>query len=159
MRALESTDTHCCERGRALRSVHSKRVKGERFLSSLTPVQKTAAEEAKSQAAAVEAKERAAREEAARKAEEEARELAACEEARKKAEEEAKKKAEEEAAAAAECVVCFKEDGGDLCVFVPCGHLCVCAECAEKIMASSKQCPMCNGVAVWCGVMKEIYRP
>ena len=44
MRALESTDTHCCERGRALRSVHSKRVKGERFLSSLTPVQKTAVE-------------------------------------------------------------------------------------------------------------------
>ena len=90
---------------------------------------------------------------------EEARELAACEEARKKAEEEAKKKAEEEAAAAAECVVCFKEDGGDLRVFVPCGHLCVCAECADMIMAASKQCPMCNGVAVWCGVMKGIYRP
>ena len=29
--------------------------------------------------------------------------------------------------------------------FVPCGHACCCKGCGEKIMASSRRCPMCNG--------------
>ena len=42
-------------------------------------------------------------------------------------------------AAHAECVVCL--DGRVQCAVVPCGHYCVCAECAVGLT----MCPMCRG--------------
>lgn len=42
-----------------------------------------------------------------------------------------------------ECAVCF--DGPKSHIFVPCGHVCVCKECADSIIASTKQCPICRG--------------
>jgi len=30
------------------------------------------------------------------------------------------------------------------CLYVPCNHLAVCAECDADIMAASLPCPMCN---------------
>jgi hypothetical protein len=44
--------------------------------------------------------------------------------------------------AQSECCVCLDE--GKSHAFVPCGHLCVCAGCAESIMSSlKKECPSC----------------
>jgi hypothetical protein len=48
--------------------------------------------------------------------------------------------------AQSECCVCL--DTAKSHAFVPCGHLCVCAACAESIMSSSKkECPSCRGPA------------
>jgi hypothetical protein len=48
--------------------------------------------------------------------------------------------------APSECCVCLDEAKSH--AFVPCGHLCVCAECAESIMSSlKKECPSCRGPA------------
>jgi len=43
---------------------------------------------------------------------------------------------------AAECVVCL--DVPPVCALVPCGHLVLCAECAEAVMAGSRACPTCR---------------
>jgi hypothetical protein len=44
---------------------------------------------------------------------------------------------------AAGCVVCW--DSPTSHVFIPCGHLCACSQCAGAIMASEKPvCPMCR---------------
>ena len=40
------------------------------------------------------------------------------------------------------CVVCM--DNERSCLYVPCNHLAVCAECDADIMAASLPCPMCN---------------
>ena len=40
------------------------------------------------------------------------------------------------------CVVCM--DSERSCLYVPCNHLAVCAECDADIMAASLPCPMCN---------------
>ena len=43
-----------------------------------------------------------------------------------------------------ECVVCMDRDHE--VVIVPCGHYCLCGECAQVIeKTSSKKCPMCRG--------------
>jgi hypothetical protein len=48
--------------------------------------------------------------------------------------------------AQSECCVCLDEAKSH--AFVPCGHLCVCAGCAESIMSSlKKECPSCRGPA------------
>ena len=31
-------------------------------------------------------------------------------------------------------------------VFIPCGHVCSCEECGEKIIEDSKICPICKSV-------------
>lgn len=42
-----------------------------------------------------------------------------------------------------ECCVCM--DGESTMVFVPCGHLCVCAECANALRLDyNRRCPMCR---------------
>ena len=41
-----------------------------------------------------------------------------------------------------ECSVCL--DAAATHVYVPCGHLATCAACAEALMASTKQCPICR---------------
>ena len=40
------------------------------------------------------------------------------------------------------CVVCM--DNERSCLYVPCNHLAVCAECDADIMAACLPCPMCN---------------
>ena len=40
------------------------------------------------------------------------------------------------------CVVCM--DNERSCLYVPCNHLVVCAECDADITAASLPCPMCN---------------
>jgi len=48
--------------------------------------------------------------------------------------------------AQSECCVCLDEAKSH--AFVPCGHLCVCAGCAQSIMSSlKKECPSCRGPA------------
>ena len=44
-----------------------------------------------------------------------------------------------------ECVVCM--DGENTHTFVPCGHKCVCGECAKTIMRTAAECPTCRGEA------------
>ena len=51
------------------------------------------------------------------------------------------------------CVICF--DGAKTRVFVPCGHLCVCAACGENVMASTKRCPIC---VTECTLVMPIFR-
>ena len=41
-----------------------------------------------------------------------------------------------------DCVVCLDEQRSH--IFGPCGHYCVCKECCETIMQSSKSCPICR---------------
>ena len=40
------------------------------------------------------------------------------------------------------CVVCLEEEKEVL--LLPCSHLCLCSACAQSIMASTKQCPVCR---------------
>ena len=40
-----------------------------------------------------------------------------------------------------ECVVCM--EAAKTHVFVPCGHMCVCAKCAATLMAHTRLCPAC----------------
>jgi len=49
--------------------------------------------------------------------------------------------AELKLAESTECSVCM---GHKNHVLIPCGHVCVCEQCAANIMASSKQCPVCR---------------
>ena len=42
-----------------------------------------------------------------------------------------------------ECVVCM--DAARTHLFVPCGHQCVCAACAETLRRGKRPCPMCRG--------------
>ena len=43
-----------------------------------------------------------------------------------------------------ECVVCLGSPS--TCAFVPCGHQCVCEDCARAVSASAiRACPMCRG--------------
>ena len=41
-----------------------------------------------------------------------------------------------------ECVICLTEDKNTLCK--PCKHVSTCHACAQVIMASNKQCPICR---------------
>ena len=41
-----------------------------------------------------------------------------------------------------ECVVCM--DGENTHMFTPCGHKCVCKECADLIMGGTSECPNCR---------------
>ena len=40
------------------------------------------------------------------------------------------------------CVVCQHQDA--IMAIVPCGHMCLCAECSSSIMVNNKQCPLCR---------------
>ena len=45
-----------------------------------------------------------------------------------------------------ECIVCFEPNKSH--AFIPCGHLCVCAKCAEEhYSAADIVCPMCRDKA------------
>ena len=41
-----------------------------------------------------------------------------------------------------ECVICM--DKGYEVVFVPCGHYCLCENCANQILETTKKCPLCR---------------
>ena len=45
-----------------------------------------------------------------------------------------------------ECVVCMDEENTHM--FMPCGHKCVCKECADLIMGGTAECPNCRTKAV-----------
>jgi hypothetical protein len=42
---------------------------------------------------------------------------------------------------AGECCVCMTEEKN--WIFIPCGHACVCKDCAKDIMGSTRECPLC----------------
>ena len=42
----------------------------------------------------------------------------------------------------AECVVCM--DAAPSHMLIPCGHVCVCAACAERCLETTRECPMCR---------------
>ena len=50
------------------------------------------------------------------------------------------------------CVVCFDEPVTH--AMVPCGHLCICEACSDKVMAASKKCPICCQA---CNISMRIY--
>ena len=41
-----------------------------------------------------------------------------------------------------ECVVCMDEENTHM--FTPCGHKCVCKDCADLIMGGKAECPNCR---------------
>ena len=41
------------------------------------------------------------------------------------------------------CVICLSEERS--VVIVPCGHYCMCTDCAGHIAHSTQKCPMCRG--------------
>lgn len=43
----------------------------------------------------------------------------------------------------AECLVCMSGPK-DMCC-IPCGHVCMCAACAEQVQQASNACPLCRG--------------
>jgi len=43
---------------------------------------------------------------------------------------------------ATDCIICM-ENEYDV-VMVPCGHYCMCHECADKILGSTSKCPICR---------------
>lgn len=49
---------------------------------------------------------------------------------------------EEENKPAKECVVCYEEDAV-WCVY-PCGHQCVCGDCAQMLSTGGHDCPICR---------------
>ena len=49
-----------------------------------------------------------------------------------------------------ECVIC--KTSRKTHIFVPCGHLCVCVDCAEITMTVSKTCPLCRKAST--GIMQ-----
>eukprot|EP00035_Acanthoeca_spectabilis_P011359 m.199692 g.199692 ORF g.199692 m.199692 type:complete len:361 (+) comp15323_c0_seq1:73-1155(+) len=42
-----------------------------------------------------------------------------------------------------ECVVCIDNEASF--VIVPCGHVCLCEECKDALVAGSRKCPKCRG--------------
>ena len=40
------------------------------------------------------------------------------------------------------CVICL--DAACDCIFLPCGHRCVCSECAKEVMKNQSKCPLCQ---------------
>lgn len=43
-----------------------------------------------------------------------------------------------------ECVICMDREKTN--IFVPCGHQCVCATCADRIVGEGKRCPICRAL-------------
>ena len=56
--------------------------------------------------------------------------------------------------AAPECIVCL--DAKNTHAFVPCGHVCACGPCGERVMASTGLCPYCRGKAM---MVMQLYMP
>ncbi|KAF8609177.1 hypothetical protein BDV93DRAFT_134715 [Ceratobasidium sp. AG-I] len=54
------------------------------------------------------------------------------------------------------CVICQDEDAN--IAIVDCGHLCLCMECSELIMSSSKECPLCRTRIVTSQRLLRIFR-
>jgi len=42
-----------------------------------------------------------------------------------------------------ECLVCLDEEKNT--VIMPCGHLCICAECGKGLVKNKHTCPVCRG--------------
>mmetsp|Transcript_55022 Transcript_55022/g.126568 ORF Transcript_55022/g.126568 Transcript_55022/m.126568 type:complete len:143 (-) Transcript_55022:34-462(-) len=40
------------------------------------------------------------------------------------------------------CAICLDEPSSH--VLIPCGHFCLCAQCAHVVLSGSRQCPMCR---------------
>lgn len=40
------------------------------------------------------------------------------------------------------CKICLEEESGF--IYIPCGHLCICKNCKDKILNRSIKCPICN---------------
>ena len=40
------------------------------------------------------------------------------------------------------CKICYEEESSF--IYIPCGHLCICQNCKDKILNRSIKCPMCN---------------
>lgn len=40
------------------------------------------------------------------------------------------------------CCVCYKEKYNN--VFIPCGHVCCCQNCAKRVYNSTHKCPICR---------------
>ena len=40
------------------------------------------------------------------------------------------------------CKVCYEEKSSF--IYIPCGHLCICCSCKDKILNRSIKCPLCN---------------
>ena len=55
------------------------------------------------------------------------------------------KKPEEEGLNIGECKICWEANRTH--VFIPCGHVCACRSCSQRVMASERKCPFCNQVA------------
>jgi hypothetical protein len=43
-----------------------------------------------------------------------------------------------------ECVICFNNPKA--VIFTPCGHFCLCKDCANKVINNTNSCPMCRSV-------------
>ena len=41
-----------------------------------------------------------------------------------------------------ECRICWEATRTH--VFIPCGHVCACQSCSQRVMANEKKCPFCN---------------
>ena len=41
-----------------------------------------------------------------------------------------------------DCIICMEKEYD--VVMVPCGHYCMCHDCANKILGSTKKCPICR---------------
>mmetsp|Transcript_17195 Transcript_17195/g.37303 ORF Transcript_17195/g.37303 Transcript_17195/m.37303 type:complete len:476 (-) Transcript_17195:246-1673(-) len=52
------------------------------------------------------------------------------------------------------CIVCF--DAPRTHVFVPCGHMCACQSCSQKLMKKGQKCPMCTQTA---SMAMEVFLP
>lgn len=55
------------------------------------------------------------------------------------------------------CTVCINAESNQ--VFIPCGHICCCEDCANHIMRESgnvKKCPICKGEI---SSMYKVYMP
>jgi len=52
------------------------------------------------------------------------------------------------------CIVCL--DAPRTHVFVPCGHMCACQSCSQKLMKKGQKCPMCRQTA---SMAMEVFLP
>jgi hypothetical protein len=42
-----------------------------------------------------------------------------------------------------ECLVCLSENASS--IIMPCGHMCICRDCGEKLKSKKYTCPVCRG--------------
>lgn len=52
------------------------------------------------------------------------------------------------------CIICFAAPKTHLAV--PCGHVCACGDCAQKLQASSRKCPYCSQLTTMWVEMRHV---